>query len=105
MKPLEEALRDAGRALFDAQSPKVTAQDIADPPAWDTWDDIGPACQADYVADAMQILRSLAESGWELKPREATECMQTAGKLAAVTTYRVDKVYDAMFAAAPKVTP
>lgn len=67
MADLNEALRRAGDAACEE---------------WDRWEDRNHGrCNIADSADALvkAALASLARDGWVLVPREATECMVTAG--------------------------
>lgn len=88
MSDLDEAMRRADWALLGAAS-KLEVRMTRE------------AAEAARKA----ALASLAASGWVLVPRQATEDMLATGKIAAVTTHRVDQVYESMVAVAPKVPP
>lgn len=102
MKPLDEAMREAARALRD----EYTGGCACD----------YPQCDCDYDCERddrtvevlrdplLAALRALSDAGYVLVPREATKDMIAIGKIAAVTTHRVDQVYESMVAAAPKPT-
>lgn len=82
MKPLDEAMRRAAHevAVFrNVRSATLSSEELL-----------------------AKALASLAADGWVLVPRVATEDMLAIGKIAAVTTHRVDQVYESMVAAAPK---
>lgn len=80
MKPLDEALRRAAQAADRVRVLRTSTQE-----------------------QIQAALASLARDGFVLVPREATEDMLATGKIAAVTTHRVDQVYESMVAVAPKV--
>lgn len=91
-------MADAGEAIKIAEDAASQALDrhIGEP-AWQ----VSPRAVSIIRA---ALLSSLESSGWVIVPTEATEDMLETGKIAAVTTHRVDQVYESMVAAAPRLT-
>lgn len=94
MTPAHEAMRRAGAIVVDTF--------LADPchnpmPTEEMLAEIGKTA-------LLAALRSLEADGWVCVPKIATEDMLSTGKIAAISTHRVDQVYESMVAASPRLT-